>query len=145
LNPLDKCASIRVVDRAILFYNKSAMRKRKSIKFYKELLPKRLTVEIHRTKEGEFWAKVKELPHCYTQAKSFWQLIEMVNDAVYTYLGIPTRLRKNLGYYMPKEILQKLRNEIVQKHWQRIVEEIISKEWLKRKSAVFKLYEKAAR
>lgn len=74
------------------------MKKRKSLQYYKNLLPATLTVEIHRTREGFLWAKIKELPHCYTQAESFLELIDMVNDAVYTYLEIPRGFRKKVGY-----------------------------------------------
>ncbi|MBI1957027.1 MAG: hypothetical protein HYS44_01020 [Candidatus Niyogibacteria bacterium] len=68
---------------------------------FKKLLPEKLTVEIHKEKTG-YWAKIKELPHCYTQADNYDELIIMINDAVYTYLDIPIKYIKTLGYYIPE-------------------------------------------
>jgi predicted RNase H-like HicB family nuclease len=89
------------------------MKKEKSLQFYKKLMPEQLTLEIHKTDEG-LWAKVKELPHCYTQGKTLFELVEMVNDAIYTYLDIPRKFRKKAGYYLPKEIC----DEIKRKEWE---------------------------
>ncbi len=113
------------------------MKKRNSLQSYKKLLPDKLTVEIHRTKEGSFWAKIKELSHCYTQAKSSSELIVMLNDAIYTYLGIPKRYYGKLGYYVP----QRLYGEIKRMHWQKIVQEMIRREQLRRRLEVFKLHD----
>ena len=76
------------------------MKQVKNIQFYKKLLPEKLTLEVNKTQEG-FWAKVKELPHCYTQGNTFLELVEMINDSIYTYLEIPQRFRKKVGYYLP--------------------------------------------
>lgn len=116
--------------------------KRKSLQYYKDLLPEKLTVEIHRTREGDFWAKIKELPHCYTQARDFLELIEMINDAAYTYLEIPSRLRKKLGYYLPKKFLQalqKLSEEIKRRQWEYIIKEMINRSRVRKKTEVFNL------
>lgn len=115
------------------------MAEKKDLKFYRKFLPKRVTVEIHKTKDGTFWAKIKELPHCYTQGSTFFELIEMLNDAIYEYFDVPTKLMKKLGYYIPIEVLKKLREEIGRKHWQNIVKEIVKKEQLKKQREVFKL------
>lgn len=80
-----------------MHYNLS-MKKVKRLQFYKDLMPDHVTMEIHKTNEG-FWAKIKELPHCYTQANDFSGLIEMINDAIYTYLEIPSKFRKEVGLY----------------------------------------------
>ena len=118
------------------------MSKEKNLQFYKKLLPKRLTVEINKTKEDNLWAKVKELPHCYTQAKNFLELIEMINDAVYTYLEIPNKYKKKVGYYFPKKlekVLQELRNEIKRKQWERFIKEVINKARARKETEVFSL------
>ena len=41
---------------------------------FKGLLPEKLTIEIHR-EEGRFWAEVKDLPRCFTQANTYGELI----------------------------------------------------------------------
>lgn len=115
------------------------MKKGKSLQFYKKLLPQKLTVEIHRSKDGGFWAKIKNLPYCYTQAKSFLELIDMVNDAVYTHLGIPNRFRGKLGYYLPKKFLQEIQNELKRKHWENVIKKIIEKGRAKEKTQIFQL------
>ena len=95
------------------------MKKEKNLQFYKNLMPDQLTLEIHKTEEG-LWAKVKELPNCYTQGKSFFELIEMVNDAIYVYLDIPKKIRKEVGVYLPKEIFE----EIKRKEWENILSQM---------------------
>jgi len=115
------------------------MKKAQNLNYFKKLLPKKLTVAIHKSDKGNLWAKIKELPHCYTQADSYFELIEMLNDAIYTYLEIPTKLMPKLGYYIPQEILQKLADEAKRQRWQKVVREIINQEQLKRKSTVFEL------
>ncbi len=98
------------------------MSKQKDLQFYKNQMPRQLTLEIHKTDEG-FWAKVKELPHCYTQANDFPGLIEMVNDSIYTYLEIPNKFRKVVGFYLPKEIC----DEIRKKEWENMFKELSKK------------------
>ena len=83
----------------------------KKIEFYKKLLPEKLIVEIHRGDDNRLVAKIKNFPHCFTQAKDYDELIPMVNDVVYTYLEIPIKYMKELGYYVPqwqKKILEAL-------------------------------------
>lgn len=92
------------------------MNKAKNLQFYKGLMPSQITMEIHKTDEG-FWAKVKELPNCYTEAKDFFGLVEMVNDAIYTYLEIPNKFKKTIGFYLPKELC----DEIKKKEWENML------------------------
>lgn len=115
------------------------MKTKIQLRSYKASLPPRITVEIHKAERGGMWAKVKELPGCYTQADSFFELIEMVNDAIYTYLGIPVKLMSRFGYYMPQEILKKLSEEASRQHWQAVVKDIVDKQSFKKNLEVFKL------
>ena len=110
------------------------MNKKKDLQFYKKLMPDQLTMEIHKTEDG-FWAKVKELPHCYTQANDFSGLIEMVNDAIYTYLEIPNKFRKEVGFYLPKEICAELRK----KEWESVFREISAKNNLREGRATLQM------
>ncbi len=64
-------------------------------------LPRKLSVDIYRAEEGGFWAKVKELPGCNTQGEDFIDLIEMINDAVFTYLGVPQKMKNAFGLFAP--------------------------------------------
>jgi len=81
------------------------------IESYKKLLPETLSVKIHRGDGNRLVAEITNFPHCFTQAKDYDELIPMVNDVVYTYLEIPIKHMKELGYYVPqwqKKILEAL-------------------------------------
>lgn len=89
------------------------------------VLPSTLKVEIHAREEGGFWARVKNLPGCYTQADDGLELIDMVNDAVLEYFDVPERLRREVGYYIPSKLKEQLEHRAKeQKSHQQIEEEI---------------------
>ncbi len=115
----------------------------KTLQSYKKLLPKKITVEIHKTKRGEFWARVKELPHCYTQARTPVELVKMVNDAVYTYLEIPNKVRDKLGFYLPEIIIkafQKIeKEEAMRKRWELTLRAMSQQAQLNKKIEIFSL------
>jgi len=76
---------------------------------YMMILPSKLEVEVHRAVEKGFWARIKNLPGCYTQAEDFIELVYMINDAVFTYFDIPPKYRNRLGRYIPakaKELIE---------------------------------------
>lgn len=114
------------------------MKKNHNLKFYKNKLPKTLIAYIYKTKEGGFWAKIKELPNCYSQAKNFPELMEMINDAIFTYLDIPVKFRGKIGYYVPKRILEKIKSEdeMKRREWERCLEDLIKKAKVVKKEEV---------
>ena len=61
------------------------MKKEKLI--YKKL-PNKLTIEIYKSEEGGFWAKIKEMPGCYSQGEDLKDLFRMLENAIEIYLGI---------------------------------------------------------
>lgn len=91
-------------------------------------LPSVIRVEIHRGEQEGFWAKVLDLPGCATQASSFPELIEMVNDAVLTYFEVPEKFRDHLGIYIPEGIKQELERRQFQGKIEDVVNKIISGE-----------------
>lgn len=110
-------------------YNDTAMQDEKlKLIEYTMRLPSVLRVEIHRGEQGGFWAKVLDLPGCATQASSFPELIEMVNDAVLTYFEVPEKFRDHLGIYIPERIKQELERHKFQEKIEDVVNEIISGE-----------------
>ena len=119
------------------------MSKIKTLQSYKKLLPKKITVEVHKNKRDGFWAKVKELPHCYTQAKTPFELVKMINDAIYTYLEIPNKLRNKLGFYLPETIIkafQKIeKEEVMRKRWELALQAMNQQAQLKKKVEIFSL------
>jgi len=70
-------------------------------------LPDKLEVEIKRSESGGFYAEIKNLPGCITQADSVQELYEMINDAVITYFKIPPQYIPFIGPYIPSEEIRK--------------------------------------
>jgi len=93
---------------------------------YLMILPRKLEVEIHRAEEGGFWARVKGLPGCNTQGEDFFDLIEMINDAVLTYFEVPDKFRKFVGHYVP-EIYPKAGKDIEESIRYAKIEEVVNK------------------
>jgi len=54
-------------------------------------IPDKLDWTIEITPDGWFIAECKEFPGIFTQAHSKKELLDMVNDAVLTYFGVPKR------------------------------------------------------
>lgn len=112
----------------------------KTKEYYKSLLPDRLTVEIHKEK-NEIWAKVRELPNCYTQANSFLELVDMLNDSIYAYLSIPKKYQKEVGYYIPQEVMEEIRRQQYQNLYRKIIENVRMNEQKDKKVEIFRLQE----
>ena len=72
-------------------------------------LPDGILVKFHKSKDGGYWAEIKNLPGCITQAKNGQELFEMVNDAVYTYYDVPEEYLPYIQTYLPPE---DIRNEM---------------------------------
>lgn len=69
---------------------------------YIMFLPHTISVDIYRAEEGGFWARVKSLPGCNTQGEDFIDLVDMINDAIFTYFDVPQKMRMALGHYIPE-------------------------------------------
>jgi predicted RNase H-like HicB family nuclease len=70
------------------------------IAHFKSILPQRITIQFTKDESG-VWARVIDLPHCYTQASNVNELPELITDLVFTHFEIPKDLRKDLGEYIP--------------------------------------------
>ena len=68
---------------------------------YKGLLPGELTVDILPSKDGGLVCEIKTFPGCFTQGETLLELMEMINDAVYTYLEIPKKYLRYMPGYNP--------------------------------------------
>ena len=73
----------------------------KKINEYRKLFPKTIEVLVNSSPEGGFYAQIKNFPACYTQAETFAELIEMVNDVVITALEIPEKYIPFMRTYIP--------------------------------------------
>lgn len=83
---------------------------RAAIRELTKRFPQRVTVHVARAKEGGFVAEVEEFPGCITQAETFAELIEMVNDAIATILEVPRKYLPYVPAYMPPISLAKKLN-----------------------------------
>lgn len=78
------------------------MNREDQIAKYKSILPQRITVEVVKNEDDEgVWAKILELPHCYTQATSITELPALITDLVLTHFEVPSNLLNELGEYVP--------------------------------------------
>jgi predicted RNase H-like HicB family nuclease len=76
----------------------------KKIKELHNLFPKEINV-LTRKDDGTYCAEVKTFKGCFTQADTVLELIDMVNDAVRTYLDVPIEYVIFMPLYLPvKEI-----------------------------------------
>jgi len=51
----------------------------------------KLKVVVHEAEEGGFWAEVPGIPGCVTQAETFDELIENINQAVEAALSVDVK------------------------------------------------------
>lgn len=65
------------------------------------LFPRSINVRIRRSRDGGFAAEVRSFSSCFTEAESFSELIEMVNDAARTYLEVPRKYVQFMPTYIP--------------------------------------------
>ncbi len=109
-----------------------------SLQHFKGLLPQQITVITKKTKDG-FVAEIKELPHCYTQAVDLFELIEMVNDAVFTYLDIPKKYVEKLGIvYLPEKLANEFTRLRLQKACHELTKDITASRSIFRKTSFAK-------
>ena len=64
-------------------------------------IPNQINVEIKSSEDGGYIAEIGNIENCVTQADSGKEIIEMVNDAMHTSLGIPENYRKYVLHYQP--------------------------------------------
>ena len=67
----------------------------------RSLFPKKLSVSSRRSEDGGFVSTINELDGCITEANTFSELIEMVNDAVYTFFDVPEKFLSYMPNYVP--------------------------------------------
>lgn len=82
---------------------------------YKWRCPDKIEVSIKPSKgggykDGGYIVYVNDLPGCIAQAESGEEIFEMVNDAIYTYLEIPSHYQLYMPTFIPPEELRKQLN-----------------------------------
>lgn len=80
--------------------NKLTSKTRKKINKLLNLFPPRVTVKVRRLERGKFCAEIINFPGCFTEAGTFYELIEMINDAIRTYFEIPEKYLSFMPEYL---------------------------------------------
>jgi predicted RNase H-like HicB family nuclease len=71
--------------------------------------PKQLAVQVARSADGGFVAAVISIPGAQTQAESFSELLDMINDAIRTFFEIPAKYLAYMPTYLSSiEMAQQL-------------------------------------
>jgi predicted RNase H-like HicB family nuclease len=73
----------------------------KKINYFRNLFPHTIKVKVSLSSEGGFCVEILTFSGCLTQAETFSELIEMVNDAVATMLEVPRKYLPHMPTYMP--------------------------------------------
>jgi predicted RNase H-like HicB family nuclease len=73
----------------------------KEINRLRSLFPHEVSVKVHRSQDGGFYAEILTFPGSFTEADSFSELLEMLNDAVRTYFEVPLNYIGYMPTYLP--------------------------------------------
>ncbi len=76
------------------------MDKQEILKFG-SLFPEEVTVSVRRSEDGGFSAEILSYTKTFTEADTFSELIEMINDALYTYFEVPEKYISYMPTYLP--------------------------------------------
>lgn len=78
---------------------------------YQHKMPRKISVEASFDKKTGFWtAKITEIDDAkspgliITESKTESGLVEMVNDAILTYLDFPERMKRSMPSLLPEDI-----------------------------------------
>jgi len=72
-----------------------------SIQKLRKQFPQFIKLKAIRSGDGGFVAEILSFPGCLTQGDTFSELVEMINDCVKTYLGIPRKYFSYMPTYLP--------------------------------------------
>jgi predicted RNase H-like HicB family nuclease len=67
----------------------------------RDLFPREINVNISRSEDGVFLARVNTFKGIFTEGKTFLELMEMINDSVRTYFEIPEKYLSYMPSYIP--------------------------------------------
>ncbi len=73
----------------------------KEIVKFRSLFPQEITVSVRRSEDGGFSAEILSYPRTLTEGETFSELLEMLNDALYTYFDIPEKYVSFMPTYLP--------------------------------------------
>ncbi|MAG12450.1 hypothetical protein CL630_01415 [bacterium] len=111
-----------------LFRTKEPIRPELIVAFNSKI-PDSIDVRIQSSKDGGYVAEIGNIDNCITQANSGKEIIEMVNDAMHTSLGIPEDYRKFVTHYQPsQELVEKFGMTIPNEYLDRnfVMEKIVA-------------------
>ncbi len=68
---------------------------------FRSLFPREVTVAVRRSEDGGFSAEILSYPRTFTEAETFSELLEMINNALYTYFDVPEKYVSFMPTYLP--------------------------------------------
>ena len=75
----------------------------------RQRFPQQVCLKVRRSADGDFVAAVADFPGVVTEGDTLSELIDMVNDAIWTYFGVPLKYRAFMpGYIPPLKMAQDL-------------------------------------
>lgn len=80
---------------------KLTQKDRKEINHLRSLFPAEITVNANYSQDDGFYADILTYPGCHTQGETFSELIDMINDCMYTYFDVPEKYLSSMFSYMP--------------------------------------------
>lgn len=84
---------------------------------HKYKFPSTISVSIKPSEDGGYIVNITDLKGCVTQAENGKELLEMVNDAIYTYLEIPREYQPYMPVFFPSEEQRKQFNIEIPKQY----------------------------
>jgi predicted RNase H-like HicB family nuclease len=78
------------------------------IRALRERFPEQIHVRVRRSEDGGFCAEITTFPGCITEADTFSELLDMINDGVRTIFEVPDAYLAYMLTYLPTmEMAQK--------------------------------------
>jgi predicted RNase H-like HicB family nuclease len=101
----------------------------KEIYRLRSLFPSEVTVRVNRSQDGGYYSEVLSFPNCFTEADTFSELVEMINDAIKTYFEVPAKYISYMPTYIfPIEMAQHLDAFPVRKREDKLKLKLINRE-----------------
>ena len=70
---------------------KLTQKQKKEVNRLQSLFPNEISVNADVSKDGGFYADILTFPGCHTQGDTLSELIDMINDCMYTYFEVPEK------------------------------------------------------
>ena len=73
----------------------------KEINRLKSLFPSEISVTVWKSEDNGLVCEIKTFPGVFTQGENLFELVQMINDALYVYFDIPEKFIPYMPQYNP--------------------------------------------